>query len=97
MQCEDYEGLLDLNMDGDLCEEARDRAERHLMRCPRCAFELRTLERTRALLREAHPPVEADETLRVRVLARLRAAFPFHARPAAPEGRQYALPLFRGA
>ena len=53
MKCEEAQLLLDLHLDGNLPQELVDRLERHLIRCSRCAGELRALEQARALLREA--------------------------------------------
>jgi anti-sigma factor RsiW len=59
MRCEESRELLDLYMDGELAEETRQRVERHLLRCADCSFQVRTLEQTRLLLREAHAAAEA--------------------------------------
>ena len=58
MNCKDLNELADLYADGELPEEARARVERHLIQCPQCAYRVRSIEQTRALLRQAFPPIE---------------------------------------
>jgi anti-sigma factor RsiW len=72
MRCTEIEDLVDLYLDDALSEEARGRVERHLLRCPECAFRVRTLEQTLGLLREACPSVEASPSFRERMAARLQ-------------------------
>jgi|SRR5579884_2694252 len=97
MKCEELNGLLDQYLDGELPEEASRRIDRHLMRCQACAYEIRTLEQTRALLREGVETAEASPGFRERTTARLLDAFAAHLRPApeATEGRQWTLPFLR--
>jgi anti-sigma factor RsiW len=97
MRCDAVRGLLDLYMDSDLPEEAVQQVERHLLKCPACAFEVRTLEQTRAMLRAAVTPVEASPAFRERAVARLTTALADRLKPV-PEmvvGRQWALPLLK--
>lgn len=68
-------GLLDLYVDGALSEESGERVERHLMRCARCSFEVRTLEQARAHLRQALPRTESSPAFREKMMARLSDAF----------------------
>ena len=75
MNCSEAEGLIDLYLDDGLSEELRARVERHLLRCADCAFRMRTLEQTRAMLREACPAVESSPSFRERMAARLQDAF----------------------
>ena len=44
MRCEEWSHLLDLSLDGELPEETARALDRHSLRCPACAYELRTLE-----------------------------------------------------
>ncbi len=97
MRCEEFSRLLDLYLDGELAEEMAQKVERHLLRCPACAYEVRTLEQTRDWLREAVAPAETSPGFRERTQARLLAALAGQLRPAAePEtGRQWSLPFNR--
>jgi anti-sigma factor RsiW len=95
MRCEELRGLLDLYLDGELPEETARRLDRHLLRCPACAYEARTLEQTQAMLREAIPPAETSPAFRERASARLLDALAPHLRPAqeAESARQWTLPF----
>ena len=95
MTCEELKGLLDLYLDGELPEESVRQVDRHLMRCQSCAYEVRTLEQTRAMLRESVETAEASPGFRERATARLLDAFATHLRPShdAAEGRQWTLPF----
>jgi anti-sigma factor RsiW len=95
MRCDELRGLLDLYLDSELPEEMASKVDRHLLRCPTCAYEARTLEQTRTMLRAAVPPAETSPGFRERAAARLLDALSTHLRPA-PEketGRQWALPF----
>ena len=81
MRCDDIEELIDLYLDNALSEEARARVERHVLRCPDCAFRVRTLEQTRGMLREACPLAEASPSFRERMAARLHDEFADVLRP----------------
>ena len=93
MRCDDLRDLLDLHSDGDLPTETARKMERHLLRCQSCAYELHTLQQTRAMLREAVPPSETTPHFRERALARLLDGFAPHARPVMEKGRQWTLPF----
>ncbi len=98
MRCEELRGLLDLHLDGELPEETARKVERHLLRCPECAYEARTLEQTRAMLREAMSPAETSPAFRERTAARLRDALSAYLRPEreAESARQWRLPFAQG-
>ena len=70
MICEEVRELSDLYVDGELSEEAQSRLERHLIGCAACAYEIRSREQVRSLLKEslAHP--HAAPGFRERILAR---------------------------
>lgn len=94
MRCNEITDLLDLYIDGELSEETRSRVERHLLRCADCAFQARTLEQTRAHLREACPRIESSPAFREKMLARLQDAFADCLRPEPePVSGQRILPL----
>jgi anti-sigma factor RsiW len=75
MRCIDLKGLLDLYVDGDLPQEVRAGIDRHLLRCADCAFEVRSLEQTRAHLREAYVQAESSPAFREKMAARLERTF----------------------
>ena len=95
MRCEELQTLLDLHLDGELSEELSRKIERHLLRCPACAYEARTLEQTRIMLREAVPAAETSSSFRERTSARLLDMLTPYLRPETEttQGRQWTLPL----
>jgi len=97
MKCDEVKSLLDLHLDGELPMELTAKLDRHLLRCPQCAGELRSLEQTRSLLREAAPPCVPSPAFRERAAARLHTELAAHLRPAGGEesGRQWILPFSR--
>jgi anti-sigma factor RsiW len=97
MRCEEMRELLDLYLDGELPEETARKVDRHLLRCPACAYEARALEQTRTMLREAVAPTVTSPGFRERTLARLLDALEEHLRPApgAEDARQWTLPFLR--
>jgi anti-sigma factor RsiW len=97
MRCEALRELLDLYLDGELPEETVRKLDRHLLRCPTCAYEVRTLEQTRGMLREVVPPATTPPHFRERTLARLLDALAPDLRPqrTEPAGRQWSLDLLR--
>ncbi len=96
MRCEEIRSLLDAHLDSELPEELNRRVDRHLLRCPSCSYEARTLEQTRAMLREAVPPAVPSPGFRERAVARLLDALPdLHPAPGAAASRQWALPFHR--
>jgi anti-sigma factor RsiW len=96
MRCEEIRSLLDAHLDNELPEELNRRVERHLLRCPGCSYEARTLEQTRAMLREAVPPAVTTPNFRERAVARLLDALPeLHPVRDSAAARQWALPFSR--
>jgi anti-sigma factor RsiW len=93
MRCDELRDLLDLHMDGELPIETTRKMERHLLRCQSCAYELHTLQQTRAMLREAVAPSETTLQFRERALGRLTDRLAPNARPAAVNARQWILPF----
>jgi anti-sigma factor RsiW len=96
MDCRAIAELMDLYVDGALAEEQCAAVERHLMRCERCAFEVRALEQTRSHLRDAMPSVESNPAFREKMIARLNHEFAdvLRQEPVVPES-QWALPFLR--
>ena len=97
MRCEEWEHLLNLSLDGELPEETARALDRHTMRCPACAYELRTLEQTRRMLRDADLSEAPSDGFRQRTAARLRDALTDRTRPAASRESawQWILPFAR--
>lgn len=94
MRCDVARELLDLYVDEELPEETAVQVERHLLRCPECAFDVSSLERTRALLRESETPEECSPSFRERALARLTDTFADRLHPRLPAAaRQWSLPF----
>lgn len=93
MRCEEVLGLLDLHLDSELTEEINRKIERHLLRCQSCAYEARTLEQTRAMLREAVPMEEPAPGFRERTAARLLNTLAMRRPEPTMKGRQWNLPL----
>jgi anti-sigma factor RsiW len=92
LRCNEIEEMIDLFLDDALSEEARGRVERHVLRCPDCAFRVRSLEQTLGLLREACPPVDASPSFRERMAARLQDSLSDVLRPEpAKDARQRSL------
>ena len=97
MRCEETKSLLDLHLDGELPLELTEKLDRHMLRCPQCAGELRSLEQTKRLLREAIAPEESSPAFRERAVARLHDQLSSHLRTAVDHemGRQWILPFSR--
>lgn len=96
MRCEEIRTLLDAHLDNELAEELNRRLERHLLRCPTCSYEARTLEQTRAMLREAVPPAVPSPGFRERAVARLFDGLPeLHPASSGEAARQWSLPFSR--
>lgn len=95
MRCEETKSLLYLHLDGDLPQELTVKLDRHLLRCPQCSGELRSLEQTRALLREAVPLATPSPGFCERAVARLQAQLSDHIRTPVEQdaGRQWILPF----
>jgi len=94
MRCADISELIDLYLDGDLSDESRARVQRHLIRCESCAYQLRSMDQARELLRDAHPHAQSSPSFRERASARLQDSFSdvLRREPAADE-TQWTLPF----
>jgi anti-sigma factor RsiW len=95
MRCDELTALIDLYVAGDLPDELSQRVERHLLRCARCAHEVRSLEQTQALLRDAVPCAGTSPQFRERAMARLHDALApeLNRHPEPVNDRQWSLPL----
>ena len=97
MRCDDMETFIDLAVDGLLPDEAKQRLERHLLRCGRCAHRFKALEAVRAMVRQAVPRAEPSpayvERAQARLQAQFEALFP-KTEPPSPTQRQ--LPFLQG-
>ncbi|HLJ57745.1 MAG TPA: zf-HC2 domain-containing protein [Chthonomonadaceae bacterium] len=95
MRCEEAGALLDLYLDGCLPLELSTKLDRHLLRCAACPGELRSLEQTIALLREASSPEQPSPSFRERAAARLQSQLAGHLRSTSKDdvGRQWILPF----
>ena len=97
MKCEEFQSLLGLRREGALPEELELRVERHLLRCPQCAYEVQSQEQAYRMLCASFLPTEASPSFRERTLAKLADRFADRLRPVVPieTGRQWALPLLK--
>jgi anti-sigma factor RsiW len=95
MRCDEIQELIGHYVDGDLPEETMKRLDRHLLRCPACAYEARAMEQTRTLLQDAIPPAELSPAFREKAAARLLDALAPHLRsePETETARQWRLPF----
>jgi len=96
ISCKEIAVLSQLHIDGDLPEELEVQVERHLLQCRECSFQLRSLEQTTDLLKEAFPPELSSSSYRERALARLQENLSdVLAQPLPEEQSQWALPFLR--
>ena len=93
MNCKELSELIDLYSDGELPEEVGARVDRHLIQCPDCAYAARSVEQSRALLRQAFAPEEPSPSYRERAEARLHSELADVLKTQAPESAaQWSLP-----
>ena len=95
MKCTEVRELLGNYMDQELTESMMQRIERHLLRCPACAYEARSLEQARQLLRQGVETPMVSEQLGVRVLRHIAEHFP-HLQTAHQPEELFSLPLLPG-
>jgi hypothetical protein len=95
MKCEEAEALLDLHLGHELPQELSDKLDRHLLRCARCAGEMRSLEQVCDLLHNTFEPAQPSPSYRERALARLNDQLAPNMRPVegVSDGRQWVLPF----
>lgn len=92
MKCAEVRELLGNYMDQELTEAMMQRVEKHLLRCPACAYEARSVERVRELLRQGVESPMVSEQLGERILHHLMEHFP-HLQASSPEQELLSLPL----
>lgn len=92
MKCAEVRELLGNYMDQELTEAMMQRVEKHLLRCPACAYEARSVERVRELLRQGVESPMVSEQLGERILHHLMERFP-HLQASSPEQELLSLPL----
>ena len=95
MRCDALSDLIDLYIDGELPAETARKVDRHLLKCPSCAYEVRTLEQTRSMLCAAMPRSEPSPAFRERAAAHLADALADRMKPVqeVSTARQWTLPL----
>lgn len=94
--CKEMAALLQLHVDGALTEELQAQIDRHLIQCRECSFNLRSIEQTTNLLKEAFPPESSSPAYRERALAKLQEGLSDILTPPLPaEHNQWALPFLR--
>lgn len=92
MKCAGVRELLGNYMDQEMTETMMQKVEKHLLRCPACAYEARSLEQARELLRQGVESPMVSEQLGERILRHLVEHFsPLH--PSHPEEEPLSLPL----
>ena len=98
MRCDDVQSMLDLHLESELTAELNTKVERHLLRCPVCAYEAHTLEQTRSMLQSAVPVAEPSPGFRERTAARLLNELGDSQSDELrrERGRQWTLPLVSG-
>ncbi len=92
MKCAEVRELLGNYMDQELTESMMQRIERHLLRCPACAYEARSVEQAREMLRRGVESPMVSEPLGERILSHIAEHFP-HLRSTRPTEQPFSLPL----
>lgn len=76
MRCTEVRELLGNYLDAELTESMMQRIERHLLRCPSCAYEAHSIAQARDLLRQWVDTPMVNEALGERVLRKILQRFP---------------------
>lgn len=76
MKCAEVRELLGNYMDQELTENMMQRIEKHLLRCPACAYEARSIEQAREMLRRGVETPMVSEVLGERILRYIAERFP---------------------
>lgn len=92
MKCAEVRELLGNYLDQELTESMMQRIERHLLRCPACAYEARSIEQARQMLRQGVEKPMVSERVGERILRHLVEHFP-HLQSTSPREEPFSLPL----
>ncbi|MGC8783976.1 MAG: anti-sigma factor family protein [Armatimonadota bacterium] len=92
MKCAEVRELLGNYMDQELTESMMQRIEKHLLRCPTCAYEARSVEQAREMLRRGVESPMVSEPLGERILNHLAEHFS-HLRTTRQPEEPFSLPL----
>ena len=92
MKCAEVRELLGNYMDQELTESMMRLIERHLLRCPPCAYEARSIEQARHMLQESAEPPMVSEQLGERILRHIAERFP-HLKATCQSEEPFSLPL----
>ncbi|MCS6829680.1 MAG: zf-HC2 domain-containing protein [Armatimonadota bacterium] len=76
MKCAEVRELLGNYMDQELTEGMMQRIEKHLLRCAACAYEARSIEQAREMLRRGVETPMVSEPLGERILRHIAEHFP---------------------
>lgn len=93
MKCAEVRELLGNYMDQELTESMMQRIERHLLRCPACAYEARSIEQAREMLRRGVESPMVSEGTGERILRLLAERFPHLQRSRPADEQPLSLPL----
>lgn len=92
MTCAEIRDLLGNYMDGELTDAMMQRIEKHLIRCAGCAYEARSIEQARDLLRQGVDAPMMSEALGERILRQVAQHFP-HLQRSDQSDQTLSLPL----
>lgn len=92
MKCAEVRELLGNYLDQELTESMMQRIERHLLRCPACAYEARSIEQVRQMLRQGVERPMVSEALGERILRHIAEHFP-HLQSTRQHEEPFSLPL----
>lgn len=91
MKCADARELLGHYIDRELAESVMQRIEKHLLRCAACAYEVRSIEQAREMLRLGVDQPMVSEQTGERILQQIASRFT-HLHQAAPLEQPLSLP-----
>lgn len=92
MTCAEVRDLLGNYIDGELTDAMVQRIEKHLIRCAACAYEARSIEQARDLLRQGVDAPMMSEALGERILRHVAPHFP-HLQRSDQSDQTLSLPL----
>lgn len=71
MECEKYENLIPMYLEGELTEEQAKALQQHLEGCPNCREQIQALEYMQSMLRQEVAPLKAPAKMKARIYTRL--------------------------